>query len=225
MSSHIINKLGVIAMLVTTVSAFDCFANEPEQLPQALKNANSQTQPTQTDAQITKRINSSLTIDNAVKTESELVSNKTQSVITNISDNEHHLDPAMSNEKETQQINSLLNQLHESATTANWQRYFSLFHPKAVFLGTDATERWDMVSFRKFAEQTQGWRYDLKSRKLIKVDNTVVFDEQLYSPSYGLSRGTGALVKTQAGWKVLQYHLSFPIPNDKAKRITTLIKQ
>ena len=32
-------------------------------------------------------------------------------------------------------------------------------------------------------------------------------------------------VQTSEGWKIAQYHLSFPIPNDKAKRITSLIMQ
>ena len=49
--------------------------------------------------------------------------------------------------------------------------------------------------------------------------------KQLFSPAYGISRGTGALIHTEQGWKIAQYHLSFPIPNDKAKRITTLIMQ
>jgi hypothetical protein len=50
------------------------------------------------------------------------------------------------------------------------------------------------------------------------------FDEILESKSYGTSRGTGVLVKTRAGWKIAQYALTFPIPNDLAKDTTDRIK-
>ena len=50
------------------------------------------------------------------------------------------------------------------------------------------------------------------------------FDELLDSQSYGTSRGTGTLVLTPDGWKVSQYALTFPIPNDLAKDMTSTIK-
>ncbi|QBF81947.1 hypothetical protein EXU30_03965 [Shewanella maritima] len=206
-----INKLGLIAMLVTTVTAFDCLAND--------------TKVETDDKPLEQTTTSSLTIDTELNTQSEQVSKESAGVITDLNDAIKLNDPQQLDEKDRQLINSLLNQLHESAETADWHLYFSLYHDQAVFIGTDATERWDMKLFRQYAEKTQGWRYELQSRKLIKVGDTVVFDEQLYSESYGVSRGTGAMVWTPQGWKVLQYHLSFPIPNDKAKRITSLIKQ
>ena len=56
--------------------------------------------------------------------------------------------------------------------------YFSLYHPQAVFIGTDDSERWNMVEFEHYAKPTKGWRYDLKSRHLLQIDDTIVFDEQ-----------------------------------------------
>ena len=50
------------------------------------------------------------------------------------------------------------------------------------------------------------------------------FDELLDSKSYGTSRGTGTLVLTADGWRVSQYALTFPIPNDLAKDMTGKIK-
>ena len=82
-----------------------------------------------------------------------------------------------------------------------------------------------MDEFQQYARPTQGWTYTLKSRKLLKRDKVIVFDELLDSQSYGLSRGTGTLILTDKGWKiVLNYHLSFPIPNEIVKEITGLIK-
>jgi hypothetical protein len=50
------------------------------------------------------------------------------------------------------------------------------------------------------------------------------FDEILDSSSYGTSRGTGVLIRTNEGWKISQYHLTFPIPNELARHVTDEIK-
>ena len=50
------------------------------------------------------------------------------------------------------------------------------------------------------------------------------FDEVLDSQSYGTSRGTGVLIRGAKGWRVAQYHLTFPIPNDLAGEMTGRIK-
>ena len=54
--------------------------------------------------------------------------------------------------------------------------------------------------------------------------NSVCFDEQL-SSQYGPARGTGTCIQVDEGvWKIVQYHLSFPIPNDIAVKVTDLMK-
>ncbi|QDE32066.1 MULTISPECIES: nuclear transport factor 2 family protein [Shewanella] len=193
----IIHRLGFIAVLMTTVAAFDLHAIEAEE---------------STTEQNNKQV-------------SQQVSSESEAVIKDISQKSELIDNQGLSEADSQAVNALLNQLHESAAAADWTTYFSLYHPQAVFIGTDQSERWNMVEFEGYAKPTKGWHYDVKSRHLLQIDDTIVFDEQLYSPSYGVSRGTGALVHTVDGWKIAQYHLSFPIPNDKAKRITSLIMQ
>ncbi len=128
---------------------------------------------------------------------------------------------ALSQEK---QANNVLDNLLLYATTADWDNYFALYSRNAVFIGTDATEHWNMVQFEQYARPTKGWNYTLIERKTVRHDNVIVFDEILDSKSYGISRGTGTLLLTEEGWKVAQYHLSFPIPNDIAKKVTTQIK-
>ncbi|MGM8892316.1 nuclear transport factor 2 family protein, partial [Psychrobacter sp. 1Y1] len=80
------------------------------------------------------------------------------------------------------------------------------------------------AEFEQYARPTKGWRYDLTSRKMTQHGDVIWFDEILSNPSYGVSRGTGTLIKTTKGWKIAQYHLSFPIPNAIAKSITQQIK-
>src|SRR5262249_25886832 len=47
-------------------------------------------------------------------------------------------------------INGVLDDWHDAAAKADEERYFSHFAESAVFLGTDATERWDTTAFRSF---------------------------------------------------------------------------
>ena len=116
-----------------------------------------------------------------------------------------------------------LDKLHSYAASADWDKYFALYTNDAHFIGTDATENWTMKEFAAYARPTKGWHYTLVSRQLEQHGEVIVFDEHLSSKSYGNCRGTGTLVLTPEGWKILQYHLSFPIPNAMAKRITAQI--
>lgn len=126
---------------------------------------------------------------------------------------------------EQQAAAAVLDQLNRYSSNADWDNYFALYRQDAVFIGTDEHERWGMAEFEKYARPTKGWRYDLISRQLIQHGDIILFDELLISPAYGKSRGTGTLIKDHDKWKIAQYHLSFPIPNDIAKDITTQIQQ
>ncbi len=129
-------------------------------------------------------------------------------------------------------VGAVLDQLHAAASKADGPTYFGLYTPDAVFIGTDATERWSMLQFRAYAEpyfaKGHGWTYVPRERHVIlaPVDCRCVawFDELLDSKSYGTARGAGVLVKGADGWKISQYVLSFPIPNDVADEVTARIK-
>ena len=129
-------------------------------------------------------------------------------------------------------IDSTLNELHDAAAKADGRRYFSLFTDDGVFIGTDASERWTLKQFRAYAEprfsKGQGWVYKPRSRQVVIADvacNCIAwFDELLDSKVYGTSRGTGVLVKKDGSWKIAQYALTFPIPNDLAKEMTAEIR-
>ena len=129
-------------------------------------------------------------------------------------------------------IDSTLNQLHDAASKADGKRYFSLFTNDAVYIGTDANERWTLKQFRAFAEpyfnKGTGWTYKPRSRHVVIANIpckcVAWFDELLDSESYGTSRGTGVLLRKNRTWKISQYALTFPIPNDLAKGMTAQIK-
>lgn len=129
-------------------------------------------------------------------------------------------------------IAAVLDGLHVAASKADGPAYFGSYTPDAIFIGTDVTERWTLPQFQAYAQpsfsQGKGWTYAARERhiSIAPVDCRCVawFDEVLDSKSYGTARGSGTLVKTPDGWRVSQYVLSFPIPNDIADDVTAKIK-
>ncbi len=128
------------------------------------------------------------------------------------------------------EIAAALDDFHDAASKADGTRYFDHFAPEAVFLGTDSTERWTLEEFRAFArpyfDQGKGWTYVPKERHItLGPANTAWFDELLENESYGTCRGSGVLVRVDGAWKIAQYNLSIPIPNDLAKQVVTMIRR
>lgn len=140
--------------------------------------------------------------------------------------------PALGADREEEAINRLLDAFHAAAARSDFNGYFDLFSPDGVFIGTDASERWTIPEFKAYAQGPfaagKGWAYRPRERH-VTITHAVCrcyawFDEILDSPSYGTSRGVGVVVRTPSGWKIEQYALSFPIPNDMAKDVTEQIK-
>ena len=128
-------------------------------------------------------------------------------------------------------VASVLNQLHDAASKADGERYFNLFAPNAIFFGTDATERWPINEFRSYAmkrfETGTGWTYHVRDRHVYLDDdaNIAWFDEVLDNEKYGECRGTGVLVKLGGAWKIVQYNLTIPIPNEIALDVVAMIRE
>lgn len=128
-------------------------------------------------------------------------------------------------------VSNILDQLHQSASKADGKTYFSLFAKKAIFIGTDPKEIWTIEGFKAFAlpyfDKGTGWTYYPRNRHIYfsKSGETAWFDEMLDNDKYGVTRGTGVLVKTGNGWKIAQYHLTIPIPNSLTTEIVKIIEQ
>lgn len=132
------------------------------------------------------------------------------------------INPAIAQPGDERAVAAVLDAWHAAAATADEDAYFSHFTPDAVFLGTDATERWTVVEFRAFAHpyfaKGKAWTFLPRDRHIsFSPDSkTAWFDEALDSPHMGPCRGSGVLVLTDA-WRISQYNLSIPIPNDLCK--------
>jgi len=129
------------------------------------------------------------------------------------------------------EINKILDNLHKYASEANGEKYFQLFSDQAVFHGTDLNERWSIDEFKKYAQNRfdsgTGWSYKSLERNIfINSSNTTAwFDEILINEKYGKFRGTGVLSKIDDMWKIDQYNLLFPIPNDLLLKYTKEVKE
>jgi hypothetical protein len=126
----------------------------------------------------------------------------------------------------------LLDRLHHAASIAKADEYFDCFAPDAVFLGTDATERWKLEDFKAYAKQRfvegKGWTYTLvtgtRHVSMTNDESIAWFDELLDNAKYGRCRGSGVLRKIGEQWKIAQYNLTFTIPNATAEEVVALIK-
>ncbi len=127
-------------------------------------------------------------------------------------------------------VNAVLDTLHDAAARADAERYFACFDDEAVFLGTDPAERWPFAVFRDYAAKRfatgTGWTYRVKERVTsIGADGRAAwFDERLVNEKYGECRGTGVLLLRTDGWRIVQYNLTIPIPNDLAGRVVEMIR-
>ncbi len=149
------------------------------------------------------------------------------------------------------QVLAVLDELHEAAASAltvgpaAFDRYFACFAADGVFIGTDATERWMVGQFKEYARPLfaakKGWKYTPKpgSRHItLSADGrTAWFDEILENAKYGTCRGTGVLTRaagtsskvgvpaqSDGPWLIAQYHLTIPVPNELAERVSKIIK-
>ena len=117
-------------------------------------------------------------------------------------------------------VSRVLDAWHQAAAEAEYERYFSHFSSdSAIFMGTDATERWTAGEFKEWAkpyfESGDAWNFSPEERHIYFSDNgnTAWFDESLDTPNLGPARGSGVMVKQNDSWRIAHYNLSIPIPN------------
>ncbi len=127
-------------------------------------------------------------------------------------------------------INEVLDNFHRAAAAADRDTYLGLMTTDGVFLGTDATERWQGESWREFVDgyfsKGQGWTYTPTTRHvdLSRDGRSAWFDELLHNDSLGQCRGSGVLLLEDGQWRIAQYNLSVPIPNALVGNVVTDIR-
>lgn len=125
----------------------------------------------------------------------------------------------------------VLDDFHDAASKADEERYFGHFSPEAIFFGTAPEERWSLAEFRSYAKDAfkrdSAWIYVPQERHidLAPEGRVAWFDEVLVNSKYGVCRGTGVLRLVDKTWKVCQYNLSVPVPNDMLPGVADEIRR
>jgi ketosteroid isomerase-like protein len=129
---------------------------------------------------------------------------------------------------DTTVIHKFIDDWHLAATHADAKAYFGAIADGGIFIGTDATERWNKKQFYSFAKPyfDKGKAWDFKAYdRTVHVSNNgqFVWFSELLTTWMGVCRGSGTLEKTASGWKIQQYHLSVTVPNDLVRDFLTLV--
>jgi hypothetical protein len=127
-------------------------------------------------------------------------------------------------ESNKQKINSTLDSWHKAAANAEFDNYFSYMTSNGVFIGTDATENWQLDAFKAFSkpyfDKGKAWDFTSLQRNIYfdKSQNTAWFDE-LLDTQMKICRGSGVLIKEGMNWKIAHYVLSMTVPNDNLDEV------
>ena len=129
---------------------------------------------------------------------------------------------------EEQKINTLLNQWHKDAGTANGNGYFSLLTDDAIYIGTDKTELWTKEQFMSFAKpyfnKGKAWSFTATERNIyFSTDKKVAWFDELLDTWMGVCRASGVLEINKGEWKLKHYHLSVAVPNDNIQEVIKVI--
>ena len=127
-------------------------------------------------------------------------------------------------DSDKKKINTVLDSWHKAAANAEFDNYFSYMTSNGVFIGTDATENWQLDAFKTFSkpyfDKGKAWNFTSLQRNIYfdKSQNTAWFDE-LLDTQMKICRGSGVLIKEGKNWKIAHYVLSMTIPNDHTDEV------
>ena len=130
-------------------------------------------------------------------------------------------------DSDRKKINTTLDSWHKAAANAEFDNYFSYMTSNGVFIGTDATENWQLDAFKAFSkpyfDKGKAWSFTSLQRNIYfdKTQNTAWFDE-LLDTQMKICRGSGVLIKEGKNWKIAHYVLSMTIPNDNTDEVVKI---
>lgn len=125
-------------------------------------------------------------------------------------------------------IDQLISKWHKDAANANLGGYTRLMDSSFVYVGTDASERWNKDEFSTFCkpyfDQNKTWDFKSIDRMInISADQNSAWFYEILQTHMGTCRGSGILELKNKQWKLRQYVLSLAIPNEKMSEVKQLI--
>ena len=131
---------------------------------------------------------------------------------------------------EKEQINTVLDTWHKDAAATNFEAYFNAMSTESVFIGTDASEIWQVDAFKKFSkpffDKGSAWSFTPLDRNIyIYSDGKMAWFDEILETWMGVCRGSGVLQKETGVWKIKQYVLSLTIPNENIVEVVEINKE
>lgn len=128
------------------------------------------------------------------------------------------------------QIDTLLNNWHEAAAKADEEVFFGSMTPDAIYLGTEAGERWLTHELKKWSEKyfarDSAWDFTPSNRVIyFSPDRSLAWFEEDLATWMGPCRGSGVLTLTGEGWKIQHYNLAVTVPNAKIDAFKKLMEE
>jgi ketosteroid isomerase-like protein len=129
------------------------------------------------------------------------------------------------------QVDAVLDEFHAAAAAGDDARYFATLTEGMVFLGTAPGERWEGGVWRDFVDSRfsrgKGWEYRPSDRSVVVSPDggTAWFDETVENVHYGACRGTGVLRREGDEWRIAQYNLTLPVPDELAPELVARIRE
>ena len=133
-------------------------------------------------------------------------------------------------EKEKAEVDALLDKWHSAAGEADFEGYFGFMGENSRYLGTDATENWNLEEFKEFSrpyfDRGRAWDFTALARNIYFSDSgkTAWFDE-LLDTHMGICRGSGVLSLQDGEWEITHYVLSVTVPNEQVEEVTELKRE
>jgi hypothetical protein len=128
------------------------------------------------------------------------------------------------------EINALMDNWHKAAATADETIFFGSMTADAIYIGTDASERWLRDELKEWSKEyfsrDSAWSFTPMSRNItFSEDYATAWLDELLDTWMGPCRSTAVLAKMDDGWKIKYYHLSIAVPNDAVNDYLKIIKK
>lgn len=128
------------------------------------------------------------------------------------------------------EINTALENWHKAAAEANFEGYFNHMTQDGIFIGTDATENWNIAEFQNFSkpyfDRGTAWDFSTLERNIYTSDDgRIAWFDELLETWMGICRGSGVMVQEEGDWKIKHYVLSVTIPNDNINEIVKINRE
>ncbi|RYZ25473.1 MAG: hypothetical protein EOO10_18175 [Chitinophagaceae bacterium] len=136
----------------------------------------------------------------------------------------------MSLSAQEKDIQLVLDNWHKAAAGARFDAYFQAMTADAVYIGTDASENWNVTQFKSFAkpysDKGKAWDFKPLERHIfLGADKKTAWFDELLDTWMGLCRGSGVMRLENGEWKIAHYVLSMTIPNDNVTQAVSLKKE